>query len=122
TPAMRPGGTARSATSCSFGRTLWSPDGKSLAFRGHRGQQIDLFLLPKPDAGASSPPAPRPFLQTQYEAQEAMFSPDGRWLAYSSNETGQSEIYVRPAPPGPEGAADGRWMVSTGRGNSPRWA
>ncbi len=44
-------------------------------------------------------------------------SPDGRWLAYSSNESGREEVYVRPFPPGP-----GKWVVSRGGGNEPRWA
>jgi len=46
------------------------------------------------------------------------FSPDSRWLAYSSNESGQWEVYVRPFPD----VNAGKWQVSIGGGNSPRWS
>ena len=37
-------------------------------------------------------------------------------MAYASNESGRHEVYVQPFPdPG------GKWQVSTGGGNFPRW-
>lgn len=45
------------------------------------------------------------------------FSPDGKWLAYASEETGRLEIYVMPFP-GP----GGKYQVSTGGGNNPKWS
>jgi len=44
-------------------------------------------------------------------------SPDGRWLAYVSDEGGGVEVYVRPFP-GP----GGKWQVSRGGGDEPRWS
>ena len=59
---------------------------------------------------------PFPFLQTEFEERQAQFSPNGRWLAYISNESGRFEVYVRLFPP-----AAGKWQVSTGGGEQPRW-
>ncbi len=105
--------------------TSWSPDGKLLAFDGGSSGQNDIMLLPRPDGAPADPkgrPAPRPFLKTEHDEQQALFSPDGRWIAYISMESGQFQVYVRPAAAGPEGAGGGRWQVSTGGGASPRWA
>ncbi|MCU1286529.1 MAG: serine/threonine protein kinase [Acidobacteriales bacterium] len=44
-------------------------------------------------------------------------SPDGAWLAYESLETGRPEIYVRGT-----GALSGKWQISTGGGEEPRWS
>jgi Tol biopolymer transport system component len=43
-------------------------------------------------------------------------SPDGRYFAYSSDESGASEVYVKRFPGG-----EGKWQVSVGGGNWPRW-
>src|SRR5262249_38024367 len=48
--------------------------------------------------------------------RNAQFSPDGKWVAYASNETGKWEIYVTSFP-----EARGRWQVSVGGGEQPRW-
>ncbi len=37
-------------------------------------------------------------------------------MAYASNETGSWEIYVSPFP-----GANGKWQVSSGGGQEPRW-
>jgi Tol biopolymer transport system component len=37
-------------------------------------------------------------------------------MAYASNETGSWEIYVSPFP-----SANGKWQVSNGGGQEPRW-
>jgi serine/threonine-protein kinase len=50
--------------------------------------------------------------------ENATLSPDGHWLAYQSNESGQIEVYVRPFPD----VEGGRWQISTGGGNRPRWS
>ncbi len=47
---------------------------------------------------------------------EGQFSPDGRWVAYSSNESGRWQVYVAPFP-GP----GGKYQISTGGGQQPRW-
>jgi eukaryotic-like serine/threonine-protein kinase len=46
----------------------------------------------------------------------AQFSPNGKWVAYASNETGKWEIYVTSFP-----EARGKWQISSGGGEEPRW-
>ncbi len=48
--------------------------------------------------------------------RNGQFSPDGKWVAYASNETGRWEIFVTSFPD-----ARGKWQVSTGGGEQPRW-
>ena len=43
-------------------------------------------------------------------------SPDGKWAAYVSTESGLDEVYVTTYP-----AGKGKWQVSRGGGNEPRW-
>jgi len=90
----------------------WAPDGKSFAFRqtdSLTGRDLYVFAL---DSST-----PQPFLKTSFDERSPAVSPDGRWLAYVSNESGHDEIYVRGYP-----APLGRWQISSGGGNSPRWA
>jgi hypothetical protein len=61
---------------------------------------------------------PVPLVASEFTELHPAVSPDGRWLAYASNESGANEVYVRPFP----GTAGGRWQVSTGGGEQPRWA
>ena len=56
------------------------------------------------------------FLKVPSALRNAQFSPDEKWVAYASNETGKWEIYVTSFPEG-----HGRWQVSTGGGEQPRW-
>ena len=60
---------------------------------------------------------PEPLVSTPFDEYSSSLSPDGRWLAYQSDETSRFEIYVR-------GMSDtgGRWQVSTGGGEEPRWS
>jgi Tol biopolymer transport system component len=44
-------------------------------------------------------------------------SPDGKYFAYGSDESGADEIYLKRFPQG-----DGRWQVTVGGGNWPRWS
>jgi Tol biopolymer transport system component len=44
-------------------------------------------------------------------------SRDGRWLAYSSGESGRREVYVVDFP-----GLTGKWRVSIGGGELPRWS
>jgi serine/threonine-protein kinase len=73
---------------------------------------IDLWLV-----SLSPPYGMRVFRRTRATERQATFSPDGHWLAYASNESGRSEVYVEPVP-GP----GGRWQISAGGGEQPRWA
>jgi Tol biopolymer transport system component/predicted Ser/Thr protein kinase len=95
----------------------WSPDGRYI-----------LYLSIRPGTGGSSTGyrlwilpllgdrKPHPFLDTQFTENPGQFSPDGRWVAYWSDESGKNEVYVVPFP-GP----GGKWQVSTGGGQAPRW-
>ena len=89
-----------------------SRDGKFLLYQQAEAQTgADLWILP-----LSGERQPRPFLQNRFDEAEGQFSPDGRWIAYVSNETGRIEVYVQPsAGPG------GKWQVSTGGGEQPKW-
>jgi serine/threonine protein kinase/Tol biopolymer transport system component len=60
---------------------------------------------------------PTPLVNTQFMEYAAAASPDGRWLAYQSNESGRPEIYVRELV-----GSGGRWPISTGGGEEPRWS
>jgi serine/threonine-protein kinase len=57
-------------------------------------------------------------LQEKHGEAEPQISPDGRYMAYQSDESGKGEIYVRSFPD----VTKGKWQVSSGGGNSPRWS
>lgn len=59
---------------------------------------------------------PTRFLTDKSSQSNGQISPDGKWVAYASDESGAWEIYVTSFP----GAA-GKWQVSRGGGNEPRW-
>ena len=56
------------------------------------------------------------FLKAPSVLRNGQFSPDGKWVAYASNETGKWEVYVTSFPD-----ARGKWQVSSGGGEQPRW-
>jgi Tol biopolymer transport system component/tRNA A-37 threonylcarbamoyl transferase component Bud32 len=90
----------------------WSPDGRSILYTSTGGAiGSDLFVVP-----LSGDRKPVPFVATQFTELYGQFSPAGRWIAYTSNESGRGEVYVAPFP-GP----GGKWQVSIGGGNWPRW-
>jgi serine/threonine protein kinase len=84
----------------------WSRDGKYILFT--RGPE--LWLLTMPDLKSNL------FLKMPFVLRNGQFSPDGKWVAYASNETGKWEIYVTSFPD-----AHGKWQISTGGGEQPRW-
>jgi eukaryotic-like serine/threonine-protein kinase len=84
----------------------WSRDGKYILF----GKGNELWYLSWPERVA------KPLLQAKWTVRNAQFSPDGRWVAYASNETGSLEIYVSAFP-----SVNGKWLVSSGGGQEPRW-
>ena len=90
----------------------WSQDGRFLLY-AVAAQKYDLWVLPL----TGDDRKPMPYLQTESSAFQARFSPDSRWVAYTSDESGKYEVYVRPFP----AASGGKWMVSRGGGNQPRW-
>ena len=86
--------------------TDWSKDGKYILYT--RG--TDLCFLTLPEMKSS------PFLKAVSVLRNGQFSPDGKWVAYASNETGKWEVYVTSFP-----EPRGKWQVSTGGGEQPRW-
>ncbi len=84
----------------------WSRDGKYVLVR--KGNE--LWSLSWPERVA------KPLLQATWTVRNAQFSPDGRWMAYASNETGSMEVYVSSFP-----SVNGKWQVSSGGGQEPRW-
>ncbi len=84
----------------------WSRNGKYVLVR----KANELWYLSLPERVA------KPLLQAKWTVRNAQFSPDGRWVAYASNETGNMEIYVSPFLSG-----NGKWQVSSGGGQEPRW-
>jgi len=98
----------------------WSPDGRFLVYsiQGPKTRD-DLWVLP-----FDGDHKPILFLRTEFSETHAQFSPDGRWLAYVSDESGSLQVYVQPFSQG-SGArgqgSGGKWQVSTGGGNQPRW-
>jgi len=84
----------------------WSRDAKYVLVR--KGNE--LWYLSWPNRVA------KPLLQAKWTVRNAQFSPDGRWIAYASNETGSMEVYAVPFP-----TANGKWQVSSGGGQEPRW-
>jgi hypothetical protein len=89
----------------------WSPDGRFILFGVYPPRAGEFWVLP-----LFGDRKPFPFLQTKLGEAPGRFSPDGRWIAYASNESGRNEVYVAPFP-GP----GGKWQVSAGGGNWPRW-
>jgi Tol biopolymer transport system component len=73
----------------------WSPDGKLLVYRQHKGKtRVDIELLP-----LLGDRAPRSYLATEFTETYGSISPDGRWLAYQSDASdNRLEIFVQSFP------------------------
>jgi hypothetical protein len=84
----------------------WSRDGKYFLYT----RDTDLWFATLPELKSSL------LLKAPSVLRNGQFSPDGKWVAYSSNETGKWEIYVTSFP-----EARGKWQVSSGGGEQPRW-
>ena len=90
----------------------WSSDGRFLLYTDlHEGDVLHLWVL-----RMSGDQKPYRFLAGTSADVEGQFSPDGHWVAYSSNESGRWQVYVAPFP-GP----GGRYQISLGGGQQPRW-
>ena len=84
----------------------WSRDGKYILYT----RATDLWFATLPELKSSL------FLKAVSVLRNGQFSPDGKWVAYASNESGKWEIYVNSFP-----AERGKWQVSVGGGEQPRW-
>jgi Tol biopolymer transport system component len=90
----------------------WSSDGQFIVYQTSNPKtKWDLWVLPM-----SGDRQQFPFLQTQFNEQQAEFSTDGKWIAYTSDESGAPEVYVQKFP-----VSEGKWRVSTGGGSQPKW-
>jgi Tol biopolymer transport system component len=94
------------------------PDGKTALLDAERQTNdsniITVSLVTTPNTQHATP---LPLVNTKFMEYAAAVSPDGRWLAYQSNESGRPEIYVRELVD-----SGGRWPISTGGGEEPRWS
>ena len=86
--------------------TSWSRDGKYILYT----EGADLKYLTLPELSSTL------FLKAAGTLKTAEFSPDGKWVAYASNESGRWQVYVTSFP-----EAKGKWQVSNGGGEEPRW-
>jgi serine/threonine-protein kinase len=116
------GGDAQRLTESKYTQApgSWTPDGKVLAFFESKPETgWDIMTMPVEGSEKSGwkPGQPKPFLNAPFNEILPAFSPDGRWMAYGSNESGNYEVYVRPFP-----GTGGRWQISTGGGNYPKWS
>jgi eukaryotic-like serine/threonine-protein kinase len=84
----------------------WSKDGKYILFMD--GAEVKYLTLPEKKV--------TPFLKVAGTARSGQISPDGKWVAYASNESGKWEVYVTSFPD-----AKGKWQISNGGGEEPRW-
>jgi len=57
-----------------------------------------------------------PFDDSRYAEQEPTISPDGKWMAFMSRENGHYDVFIAAFP-----RPQGRILVSTKGGESPRW-
>jgi len=90
----------------------WSRDGRYLVFESNDPKtKFDLWILPM-----TGDRKPYPFLRTDFNETHSQISPDGRWVAYVSDESGRAEVYIQSFTP-----SGGKWQISTGGGDQPKW-
>jgi serine/threonine protein kinase/Tol biopolymer transport system component len=102
-------------------RAVWEvltlPDTNRLLVRLGLPPTRDIYLFDRAKGNGDTALTPL-VADDRYEENSVALSPDHRWLAYASNESGRYEVYVRPFPD----VDAGRWPISVGGGNAPRWA
>ncbi len=76
------------------------------------GRGRDIFTA-RPDSGS----APVPYLQSPADETQPRVSPDGKFIAFRSDEAGGQQVWLRDFP-----VPQGKWNVSRGIGQSPRWS
>jgi len=92
--------------------TDWSLDGRYIVYTSSSSKtRLDVWILPM-----QGERTPFPYIQTQFNEDNAKFSPDGRFISYSSDESGRYEVYVQTFP-----SSGSKWQISTGGGVQPRW-
>jgi hypothetical protein len=100
--------------------TSWSHHGRFLLYHTENTPTTGNDVWALPLEGARKPVL---LLGESFNEWAAQFSPDMRWIAYASTETGTAELFVRPfkVSAGRPALGDGKWQVSRGGGNLPRW-
>jgi len=76
------------------------------------GRGRDIFTA-RPDSGS----APVPYLQSPSSESQPRVSPDQKLITFRSDEAGGNQIWLRDFP-----VPQGKWNVSRGNGQSPRWS
>jgi len=147
---VRGGMTRFTSDTAADGYPVWFPDGNHIAFETNRKGDFDVYVKAVNGTGVEQPLVEGPgqqwpedishdgrFLLFMGEgalwalplagddhkafrvatAQNGQFSPDGRWVAFETNESGRAEVVVQSFP-----EPFGRWPVSTGGGQWPRWS
>jgi len=96
-----------------FVQTLnWAADDRSLLF-AMPGLKTSTDIWRLPLLGDRRPVA---LLESAFTEAHGQLSPDGRWLSYTSTESLPAEVMVRSTSPD-----GGKWVISSGGGNAPRW-
>jgi len=90
----------------------WSPDGRFILYEPNPAA-AELWLLPM-----SGDRKPAVFLggESGTVPGQGTFSHDGKWLAFTEYSGGKREVYITSFP-----GKTGKWQVSAGGGQSPRW-
>jgi eukaryotic-like serine/threonine-protein kinase len=90
----------------------WSPDGRFILYEPNPAVG-ELCLLPM-----SGDRKPAVFLGGENGTipGQGTFSHDGKWLAFTEYSSGKREVYITSFP-----GKTGKWQVSAGGGQSPRW-
>jgi serine/threonine-protein kinase len=91
----------------------WVRRSNSILFRqaGSQTTREGLLEMGMPDLGI------RPWLQTNWEENEARISPDGQWVAYTSDRAGNPDVWISPYED-PTAAV----QLSTDGGRDPVWS
>ncbi|MCG8608041.1 protein kinase, partial [bacterium] len=108
-------GTLQRLTTSEFKQfaTSCSPDGRFVAFQQENPETgWDIWLLP-----LTGDREPRPFRQTRFNEERAVYSPDGRWLVYHSDESGKNEVYGQALS-----GSGGKTLISVEGGYLPKWS
>lgn len=113
-PADNSGAERRITTTHSGEASLqqWIDDKTLLYTTMVSGRASDILTV-----GADSGASPVPYLQTPFAETNPRLSSDRRFLVFLSNETGINQLWMRDYP-----EPQGKWNLSGGDANAPRWS
>jgi serine/threonine-protein kinase len=111
------GGRVRQLAADAAGPVI-SPDRRWLFFeRFTPGAGSRIFGQPIDPETLTTVAAEQPILATGSSDRLPAFHPSGRWLLFRGTENQQSEVYLTRVP-----EAQGKWQISRGGGDDPRWS